>query len=102
MANENIFEQQRKASLSEQLSGNDLALGLIGQQNKPKTAMFEIEVGRLYCRPIRDYLEMKKFLGFDISFIEGKGIIERTFTVKGKYDHVYHALKEIQAYAKED
>lgn len=47
------------------------------------TAFFQMEVGRLLCRNVREMLESEKFCGRNINFIEGKGWISRTFTVRG-------------------
>jgi hypothetical protein len=43
----------------------------------------EIEVGRLLCGKVRDFLNKCKFQGMDIQFNESGGFIERDFTIRG-------------------
>jgi hypothetical protein len=43
----------------------------------------EIEVGRLLCGRVRDFLNKCKFQGMDIQFNESSGFIERDFTIRG-------------------
>lgn len=43
----------------------------------------EIEVGRLLCGKVRDFLNKCKFKGMDIQFNESSGFIERDFTIRG-------------------
>lgn len=41
-------------------------------------------VGRLLCGEVRDFLNSLAFKGFDISYHESKGFIEREFIIKGE------------------
>tara|TARA_R110002020_G_scaffold415270_1_gene624641 strand:+ start:96 stop:302 length:207 start_codon:yes stop_codon:yes gene_type:complete len=43
----------------------------------------EIEVGRLLCGKVRDFLNNCKFKGMNIEFNESSGFIERDFTIRG-------------------
>ena len=43
----------------------------------------EIEVGRLLCGKVRDFLNKCKFKGMNIEFNESSGFIERDFTIRG-------------------
>ena len=43
----------------------------------------EVEVGRLLCGRVRDFLNRCKFKGIDIQFNESSGFIERDFTIRG-------------------
>lgn len=45
--------------------------------------IIEIEVGRLLCGRVRDFLNKCKFKGMDIQFNESSGFIERCFTIRG-------------------
>lgn len=44
---------------------------------------FSIEVGRLLCGKVRDYLNAAKFKGAKIEWLESSGFLEREFTIKG-------------------
>lgn len=46
-------------------------------------ASMKMEIGRLLCGQVRDFLNSCKFNGMDIDYIEGSGILSKTFTVKG-------------------
>jgi hypothetical protein len=52
------------------------------------TETFQMEVGRLLCRNVREMLESEKFSGRKIDFLEGRGWISRIFTVKGEFSDV--------------
>ena len=43
----------------------------------------EVEVGRLLCGKIRDYLNKSIEAGMNITFIESKGVFTRHFTIDG-------------------
>ena len=60
---------------------------------------FSITVGRLLCGTVRDYLDKRKFLGADIEYHESRGLIYRTFTVKGDGDGFAKAFNELMMWA---
>ncbi len=60
---------------------------------------FEITVGRLLCRHIREYLEKCKFKGYEIEWIESSGFIEREFVIKGDPIHVEPVAKDLERWA---
>ena len=50
-------------------------------------ASFEMTVGRLLCRQVRDFLKREQFKG-KIEFLETGGLIERTFVIRGAPENV--------------
>ena len=44
--------------------------------------IYEIMVGRLLCRHVRDYLKERQFVGDRIEWMESSGWLERNFTIK--------------------
>lgn len=51
-------------------------------------ARFNFTAGRLICRHVREMLEDEVFSGRPIRWREGRGWIERQFTVVGPISHV--------------
>ena len=47
-----------------------------------------VGVGRLLCRPVRDFLKRCQFDGKKIEFYEDSGLVERTFIIKGDDEDV--------------
>lgn len=60
-------------------------------------ASFHMEVGRLVCAPVRDYLNARIALGDDIKFHEGRGWIGRVFYVSGDVDTVIRIYRDMIA-----
>lgn len=46
-------------------------------------ATFEMEVGRIYWRQIRDFVSRAKFEGRDLALWESRGIVSRMFVLRG-------------------
>ena len=42
---------------------------------------FQVDVGRLLCGTVREYLQMEKWKGVDVRWREGKGVFSRIFIV---------------------
>jgi len=47
----------------------------------PILPTFQVDVGRLLCGSVREYLEMEKWKCVDVRWREGKGLISRTFLI---------------------
>jgi len=62
----------------------------------------ELTAGRLLCRPIREYLNRAQFLGTPIEYIEGGGLFEHTFTIKGPDDAVRRIVADIKSWMVEN
>jgi hypothetical protein len=45
--------------------------------------MLECTVGIALCAHARDFLKKLQFVGYDITWIESSGFLERTFIIKG-------------------
>jgi hypothetical protein len=45
--------------------------------------IFNMEVGRLFWNPVRDYLKQQQFRGVKVTWMESSGWIERVFTING-------------------
>ena len=45
-------------------------------------AILKIHVGRLVCGYLRNELESLRFQGVEIEWIEGKGLLDRPFTIR--------------------
>ena len=49
--------------------------------------VIQLDVGRLCCRSLRDYLGAMKVAGHDVQWHEGGGLFERKFTINlGSWD----------------
>ena len=55
--------------------------------------------GRMLCGTLREYLDECKFKGMDIDYLEGKGWIERKFTIKGSDADVKRVGETINRWA---
>lgn len=62
---------------------------------------FEIEVGRLLCGEVRDFLKRCQFKGVNIQWIESSGLIERTFCIKGSQNDVAVIQDALEKYSKQ-
>jgi len=61
---------------------------------------FTIQAGFFCWSAIRDLLERHKFLGHNIEYLEGTGVLTRPFTIKGDtfdVDQVYSEIKTMEA-----
>ena len=63
-------------------------------------ARLEILIGRLLCSNMRDLLESEVFTGRPIRWREGKGWIERIFTIIGPPAHVEQVRQRIAHWAE--
>lgn len=63
-------------------------------------SLITIEVGRLLCGELRDYLNKQKFKGLNISWIESTGMIEREFLIKGNNDDLSVIKKDFDKWMK--
>jgi hypothetical protein len=64
---------------------------------KNKQATAQVEVGRLLCGQIRDYLAAERFRGARIEWIEGSGFVSRVFTIMGDAAAVVAIYKRLGA-----
>ena len=62
------------------------------------TAKFRMEVGRLRCQEVRDFLNECKFKGMDIEYYEGGGIVSHDFLIKGSCIDVFKLHKILKSY----
>ena len=60
----------------------------------------EFECGRLLCAGLREYLNRCKFLGMDISYMEGPGFLSRTFIIKGDRVDIAKVRAHLEACAE--
>lgn len=60
-----------------------------------------LEVGRLLCIPLREFLELCKFKGMNISFHESSGILERAFTIKGEDSDMVKLKRVLDSWMRE-
>lgn len=63
-------------------------------------ARFEVLVGRLLCSAMRDMLESEVFCGRPIRWREGRGLIERVFTIMGPENHVNQVKQRIDHWVR--
>jgi hypothetical protein len=61
-------------------------------------AQVDVVVGRLLCSHMRDLLESEVFGGRPIRWREGRGWLERVFTICGPSAHVNQVAQRIQAW----
>lgn len=61
---------------------------------------FQMEVGRLLWKPLREMLDSEIFLGANIEYQEGKGWLERTFIVKGDPVDVNRVYNRVDTWMK--
>jgi len=61
----------------------------------------EFTVGRLLCRPVREYLERRKFMGWDIDWLEGRGLVQRDWIVRGPCAAVDAVRRDLEHYFSE-
>ena len=62
---------------------------------------FEFIVGRLLCRPVRDFLKRCQFNNLDIEFYESSGLLDRTFVIKGNDKDVTNVKHSLFEWAKD-
>ncbi len=55
--------------------------GVGDPMNRPMHEVIQLDVGRLNCRSLRDYLGAMKVAGHDVNWHEGSGWVERRFTI---------------------
>jgi len=54
----------------------------------------DIEVGLLLFRQFREFLKRLKFKGYQIEWMESKGWVERTFTIKSPSIAILEEIKK--------
>ena len=60
-----------------------LPRGGTGQSSGERAEILEATIGRLNLGPFKDFLEKLKFIGYRVSWVEGSGLIEHDFVIKG-------------------
>jgi hypothetical protein len=71
----------------------DLSGKLIGK--------FECEVGLLYRRQVRNFLNQMKWEGKDVDFFESKGFLGSDFSIRGEAKTVRSVLHSLQCWSEE-
>jgi len=61
-------------------------------------ASYQLTVGRLLCGRLRDYLEARKLVYPDLRFHEGRGWIERQFTIAGTPNTIREVVEDISVW----
>ena len=60
----------------------------------------KIEVGRLLCGEVRDFLNKCKFKGMNIEFNESSGFIERDFIIRGADNDIALVKRSLDSWIK--
>lgn len=60
--------------------------------------IYHYDVGLLFWREMREYLNRQRFMGRNIEWFEGSGWLERRFTVKGSAEDMKYLDRRLRAY----
>ena len=63
---------------------------------------FEITIGRLWCRHVRNFLKRCQFDGKKIEFYESSGWLKKTFIIKGDDKDVVNVKCSLDKWAEEN
>lgn len=60
-----------------------------------------LTAGRLWCRHVRDYLNITSFADPSVHWIETGGLLERTFTIQATQETLEDLARDLRSWIKE-